>query len=199
MGEGYGPVLISRKFKTAEELRGKRVGTPGPLTTAALLFKIFTPGIINIDLPFDAIMPGIDDGTIDAGIVIHEGQLTYASLGYHKIVDYGESWQRETGGLPLPLGLDVVRRDLGEQLGGKLSDGLRRSIDYGYRYQDESIPYALKWGRGIDRERGERFVKMYVNELTIDMGDRGEAALTELFRLGTERAGMPEVRRFRLV
>jgi len=196
MGEGYGPVIISRKYKSLQELKGKIVGTPGPLTTATLLFKIFTEGIKNIDLPFDEIMKSIDDGKIDAGVIIHEGQITYQTLGYNKVLDFGELWTKETNGLPLPLGLDVVRKDLGEELARKLSLGLKESIRYGYEHQDEAIPYAMKWGRGIDYKLGEKFVKMYVSELTIDMGDQGKKALELLFRKGHEKnliTGVPEI------
>jgi 1,4-dihydroxy-6-naphthoate synthase len=182
MGEGYGPVIISRKYTSLEQLKGKTVGTPGPLTTATLLFKIFTDGIKNIDMPFDQIMHAVDVGKVDAGLLIHEGQLTYGSLGYNKVLDFGEFWKKETGGLPLPLGLDVVRKDLGEGLARRLSEGLKESIAYGYAHQDESVPYAMKWGRGIDYKLGERFVKMYVSELTIDMGENGKKALELLFQ-----------------
>lgn len=194
MGEGYGPVIISRKYRSLEELKGKTVGTPGPLTTATLLFKIFTDGIRNTDIPFDKIMGAVDDGTVDAGLLIHEGQITYQSLGYHKILDFGELWQKEAGGLPLPLGLDVVRRDLGEQLARTLSHGLKESIAYGYEHQDESIPYALRWGRGIDNTLGERFVKMYVSGLTIDMGANGLKALEMLYRKGFEKGLVPALK-----
>lgn len=193
MGEGYGPVIISRKYKALDELRGKTVGTPGPLTTATLLFKIFTDGIRNVDMPFDAIMQAVDDGVVDAGLLIHEGQITYQSLGYTKVLDFGEFWERETGGLPLPLGLDVVRKDLGQKMAAKLSLGLKESIAYGYKHQSESIPYAMQWGRGIDYKLGEKFVKMYVSELTIDMGDKGKAALELLFQRGRDKGLIPEV------
>ena len=193
MGEGYGPVIISRKYKTLDELKGKAVGTPGPLTTATLLFKIFTDGIKNIDMPFDTIMDAVDKGTVDAGLLIHEGQITYQSLGYNKILDFGEFWEKETNGLPLPLGLDVVRKDLGEELARKLSKGLKESIAYGYKHQDESIPYAMKWGRGIDYRLGEKFVKMYVSDLTIDMGEKGKKALELLFRKSFDKKLIPNV------
>ena len=198
MGEGYGPVIISRKYKTLGELQGKVVGTPGPLTTATLLFKIFTDGIKNIDMPFDKIMEAVDNDVIDAGLLIHEGQLTYMSLGYSKILDFGELWEKETNGLPLPLGLDVVRKDLGEGLARKLSQGLRDSIAYGYEHQNESIPYSMQWGRGIDEKLGEQFVKMYVSELTIDMGERGKRALELLFKLATEKQLLPQIKHFEL-
>jgi len=193
MGENYGPVLISRTCRTLGELRGRTVATPGTLTTATLLFRTFTEGIRHVDMPFDAIMDAVDRREVDGGVLIHEGQITYAALGYHKVVDFGELWHERTRGLPLPLGLDVVRCDLGEDLARTLSAGLRESIAYGYAHQDESIPYALRWGRGIERSLGEKFVKMYVSELTIDMGDRGRQALEELYRAAHERGLIPRV------
>ncbi len=191
MGEGYGPVIISRKYKSLNDLKGKTVGTPGPLTTATLLFKTFTEGINNIDMPFDKIMEAVDSGDVDAGLLIHEGQITYQSLGYNKILDFGEFWEKETNGLPLPLGLDVARKDLGEAMARKLSEGLKASIAYGYNHQDESIPYAMQWGRGIDYTLGEKFVKMYVSDLTIDMGEKGKQALELLFKRGFEKGLIP--------
>ena len=199
MGEGYGPVIISRKFRTLEELKGKTVGTPGPLTTATLLFKTFTEGMKNVDMQFDAIMEAVDSGKVDAGLLIHEGQITYQSLGYHKVLDFGEYWEKETGGLPLPLGLDVVRKDLGWDLARRLSESLKESIAYGYAHQDESIPYAMQWGRGIDKKLGERFVKMYVSQLTIDMGESGVKALEYLFQKGNEKGLIPLVPKLELV
>jgi 1,4-dihydroxy-6-naphthoate synthase len=199
MGEGYGPVIISRKHTTLQELRGGLVGTPGPLTTATLLFKTFTKGIANIDIPFDRIMEAVDSGEVDAGLLIHEGQITYQALGYHKILDFGELWNEKSGGLPLPLGLDVVRKDLGKELAKKISTALRESIAYGYAHQEESIPYALQWGRGIERDLGEKFVKMYVSDLTIDMGETGKKALTFLFEQGYSRGLIPRVAEFEVL
>ncbi len=193
MGEGYGPVLISRKYKTLDELKGKKIATPGRMTSATLMFKIFTDGLDNTDIAFDEIMPRIDSGEFDAGLLIHEGQITYQSLGYHKVLDFGELWKERYGALPLPLGLDVVRKDLGEDLGRRLSEGLKASIAYGYEHQDESVPYALQWGRGISRQLGERFVKMYVSQLTIDMGEPGRQSLELFFRLGHEKGLIPNV------
>jgi len=187
MGEGYGPVLISKKYKSLEELKGKRIATPGKLTTASLIFKIFTNGMENVDIPFDQIMDRVESDEFAAGVLIHEGQITYADHGFKKIIDFGELWKSKFGNLPLPLGLDVVRKDLGETMARTLSLGLKQSIQYGYTHQSESIPYALQYGRGIDIALGERFVKMYVSELTIDMGSRGKKALETLFKLGTER------------
>lgn len=191
MGEGYGPVIVSKKYKSLEELKGKTVATPGKLTTATLLFKIFTEGITNIDVPFDQIMERVNSGEFDAGLLIHEGQLTYSDEGFNKILDFGEFWDAYSGGLPLPLGLDVVRKDLGIELAKKLSFGLKQSIHYGYTHQSEAIPYAMQWGRGIDDKLGEKFVKMYVSELTIDMGEQGKRALELLFKLGHEKGFIP--------
>jgi len=193
MGEGYGPVLVSKKYTTLEELKGKRVATPGTMTTASLLFRIYGQGIENVEVPFDEIMSRVDSGEFDAGVIIHEGQLTYAAEGFTKIIDFGELWEKETNGLPLPLGLDVVRKDLGEEMARTLSVGLKESIRYGYTHQDEAVPYAMKWGRGIDYALGEKFVKMYVSELTIDMGENGKKALELLFKLGHERGIIPAV------
>lgn len=181
MGEGYGPVIVAKKNYKLEDLHGKVVATPGRLTTANLLFKLYTEGVNNIDVPFDQIIDAVQAGKVDAGLLIHEGQITYKDMGLHKVIDFGETWQNDSGGLPLPLGLDVVRKDLGEPLARRLSKGLQDSIHYGYQHQDESIPYALEFGRGIDTALGTRFVKMYVNDVTIDMGERGQRALQILF------------------
>lgn len=199
MGEGYGPVIVSRSYRSLNELRGKTVGTPGPLTTATLLFRMFTDEIHHVNLPFDKIMGAVDNGTVDAGLLIHEGQITYESLGYIKILDFGELWRDESGGLPLPLGLDVVRKDLGRELAVRLSAGLKESIAHGYRHQDESIPYAMRWGRGIDARLGERFVKMYVSELTIDMGEKGKKALELLYQKALDKHLIPALSAIDLV
>lgn len=199
MGEGYGPVIVSKKYRTLNELKGKTVATPGTLTTATLLFKIFTEGIANIDIPFDRIMERVDSGEFDAGLLIHEGQLTYAKEGFNKILDFGEFWENYSHGLPLPLGLDVVRKDLGFDLAKTLSHGLRESIHYGYTHQNEAIPYAMQWGRGIDYTLGEKFVKMYVSELTIDMGEKGKQALELLFTLAHQKGIIPRMPAVELV
>ena len=180
MGEGYGPVVISKEALTVDELEGKRVAIPGEITTAALLSRIFLPKFETVVRPFDAIFDAVDKGDADAGVIIHEGQLTYADKGYHKILDFGEQWEKETG-LPLPLGLDVVRRDLGRELAVEINTAMRASIDWAYENEEEALTYSLKFGRGLERELGRRFVKMYVSDITKDMGDAGEKALRELF------------------
>ncbi len=199
MGEGYGPVIVSKKYRTLEELKGKTVATPGKLTTATLLFKTFTDGIYNVDIPFDRIMEKVTSGEYDAGVLIHEGQLTYKAEGFNKILDFGEFWEKRSNGLPLPLGLDVVRKDLGVDLAKRLSAGLKQSIHYGYTHQRESIPYSLQWGRGINQQLGEKFVKMYVSELTVDMGEKGKMALELLYRLGAEKGLIPAVAEIHLL
>ena len=199
MGEGYGPVIVSKKYRTLEELKGKTVATPGKLTTATLLFRTFTDGISNVDIPFDMIMEKVTSGEFDAGVLIHEGQLTYKAEGFNKILDFGEFWEKKSNGLPLPLGLDVVRKNLGEDLAKRLSSGLKQSIHYGYTHQRESIPYALQWGRGINQQLGEKFVKMYVSELTVDMGEKGKKALELLYKFGAEKGLIPAVPEIQLL
>jgi 1,4-dihydroxy-6-naphthoate synthase len=189
MGEGYGPVVVSKTAMSVADLEGKRVAIPGAITTAALLARIFLPKFEPVVRPFDEIFDAVDNGEADAGVIIHEGQLTYADEGYHKIQDFGEQWAQETGGLPLPLGLDVVRRDLGRDLAEEINRAMRASIDWAYENEDEALTYSLQFGRGLERELGRRFVKMYVSELTKDMGDSGETALRELFARA-EKAGV---------
>lgn len=199
MGEGYGPVLVSKEYSSLNELKGKTVATPGPLTTATLLFRLFTDGIHNVDIPFDEIIERVATGEFAAGLLIHEGQITYQAEGFRKIVDFGELWKERYSSLPLPLGLDVVRKDLGREMATHLSEGLRKSIAYGYEHQEEAIPYSLQYGRGIQENLGKQFVKMYVNELTIDMGVQGKKALQTLFRLGAEKRILPLVPDFELL
>lgn len=191
MGEGYGPIIVSKKYKSMNELTGKTIGTPGRWTTAGLLLKIYVENVKNVDMPFDAIIDAVLNDKVDAGLLIHEGQINYHESGLHKLLDFGEVWRDDSKGLPLPLGLDVVRRDLGLEMAQRLSQGLRDSIHYGYEHQDESIPYALQFGRGINEQLGARFVKMYVNEVTIDMGARGEQALELLFQKAFEKKLIP--------
>lgn len=195
MGEGYGPVVVAGREMSPEELEGKRVAIPGKITTAALLAKIYLPEFEPVIRPFDEIFEAVDEGDAEAGVIIHEGQLTYADKGYHKIEDFGERWESETG-LPLPLGLDVVRRDLGRELAQEINRAMRASIEWAYEHEEEALTYALQFGRGLERELGRRFVKMYVSELTKDMGQAGEKALRELFTRA-EKAGVvdeaPEV------
>lgn len=180
-GWGYGPVVVSRRAMRVDDLAGKRVAIPGPLTTAALLLKTECPACETVELMFDQIPQAVLDGTVDAGVIIHESQLTYREEGLVKVLDFGELW-RDRDGLPVPLGLDVVRRDLGPELMRACSAGFRRSIEAAFEHEDEAIRYALQFGRGLDTARGKTFVHMYVNDLTLDMGARGRAGLELLYR-----------------
>jgi 1,4-dihydroxy-6-naphthoate synthase len=199
MGMGYGPVLVSRQYGTLEELKGKTVATPGELTTATLLFRLFTEGIAWENIPFDEIMDRVGTGEFAGGVLIHEGQLTYAREGFRQIVDFGALWAEKSGGLPLPLGLDLVRRDLGWELACELTQALKKSITLGYANQAEAIPYALRWGRGISAEEGTRFVKLYVNDLTLDMGEKGRLALEKLYQEAAARGLIPRCPELRII
>ncbi|MXW37893.1 MAG: ABC transporter substrate-binding protein [Acidobacteria bacterium] len=188
MGEGYGPVVVSRKAGSLEDLAGRRVAIPGPRTTAALLARCYIGEFEPVVVPFDQIFETVEAGRAEAGVVIHEGQLTYEARGFHLLSDFGVRFEDEHG-LPLPLGLDVVRRDLGRDLAIEVNRAMRASIDWAYANEDEALDYALLFGRGLERELGRKFVKMYVSALTRDMGDSGEAALRALFTMA-ERAGV---------
>ena len=191
MGIGYGPVLIGKENYSLSELKNKKIAHPGDYTTAILLAKIYLDDFIPVAMPFDEIMNAVQNGEVDAGIIIHEGQITYNQFGFKKILDFGEVWHKETN-LPLPLGLDVVRKDLGFQMAQKISQKLRESIEYGYKNLNDAVTYALKFGRGLNYELGEKFIKMYVNDLTIDMGVEGEKALKLLYDKAFEKNFIPE-------
>jgi 1,4-dihydroxy-6-naphthoate synthase len=179
MGDRYGPVVVARKDGPAS-LKGVRVAIPGELTTAFLTLRLFDPSVEYVVVPFDQIQEKVHAGEVAAGLLIHEGQLTYADEGLRKIVDLGEWWADRTGGLPLPLGGNVIRRDLGAAAISTLSRLLRDSIAYGLEHRDEAGDYAMQFGRGLDRKRTDRFVGMYVNGLTLDYGDRGREAVRRL-------------------
>jgi 1,4-dihydroxy-6-naphthoate synthase len=198
VGRGYGPLVVARAPMSLEDLRGCTVALPGEWTTAALVFRLFAPECRIVQRPFDAILDDVAAGRADAGVLIHEGQLTYASAGLHKVVDLGERWRTETE-LPLPLGLDVVRRDLGPSLAAEASHALRRSIEYACANEAAAIDYALQYGRGLDRELGRKFVGMYVNDDTMDLGDEGERALRELYTRGAAAGIVPAVGRLEIV
>jgi len=178
MGDRYGPIVVSKK--AASSLAGLRVAVPGELTTAFLTLRLFDPSVNYFVMPFDKIQEAVHAGDADAGLLIHEGQLTWADEGLKKIVDLGEWWAERTGGLPLPLGGNVIRRDLGPAAIASLSRLLRDSIAYGLAHRDEAIRHAMQFGRGLDRARTDRFVGMYVNNLTLDYGDRGREAVRRL-------------------
>jgi 1,4-dihydroxy-6-naphthoate synthase len=178
MGEGYGPIVVSKEPVTS--LEGKEIGVPGKLTTAFLLLCIYADGFIPVEMPFDEIMPAAARGDIETGLLIHEGQLTYKDAGLRMLFDIGELWAKETP-LPLPLGLNVVKRDIGEELQKEVLRVHKESIEYGLAHKKEALEYAMKYGRGIGEDVGEKFVLMYVNKYTQDLGGTGKAALEYLF------------------
>lgn len=181
MGKGYGPIVVARRAYRERTLREKVIAIPGYGTTANLLLRLALGDPPVIVVAFDQIPRVVRDRQADAGVLIHEGQITYEALGLRKVLDLGARWTAETG-LPVPLGINVIRRDLGEALGRRLSDALRASIRYAQAHVDEALDYALEYGRGIDRETCRRFVLMYVNDYTLALGDEGRRALETLYR-----------------
>jgi 1,4-dihydroxy-6-naphthoate synthase len=180
IGSGYGPIVVAREPLSLDELRETEIVVPGELTTAFLVLKLaLGESIAYRVLPFDRIQPEVVSGEARAGLLIHEGQLTYGDDGLAKCLDLGEWWLLETG-LPLPLGVNTARRDLGPTVLHELSEILRESIDAALEHRDEALEYALGFGRGMDAARGDSFIGMYVNELTQDYGDEGREAVREL-------------------
>jgi 1,4-dihydroxy-6-naphthoate synthase len=191
MGDGYGPRLVARAAKPDDPrraLEGLRIGVPGKLTTAYLALKLFQPSFEAVVLPFDQIEDAVGAGRVDVGLLIHEGQLTYADQGFALWADLGAWWQAETG-LPLPLGGNVVRRDLGPRLMQQIARDLRASIRYGLEHRSPALAHAKKFSRGLSDERTDTFVGMYVNQWTVDYGPRGRAAVQSLLDEGY-RAGV---------
>jgi 5,8-dihydroxy-2-naphthoate synthase len=182
MGKGYGPILVAKEPMDPKVIVDKVVAIPGSHTTAALLLRILVGDPPIIEVAFDKIPTVVLEGQADLGLLIHEGQITHRQMGLHKVMDLGEEWQKDSG-LPLPLGINVMRRDLGEDVHRRLSQALRDSIDYAYANVDEALEYAMRYGRGIDKETCRRFVLMYVNDYTKRLGPDGEAALRRLYDL----------------
>lgn len=181
-GSGYGPVVVAREPLSLDELRETEIAVPGRLTTAYMVLRMLLGGDFeHVPMRFDEILPAVADGSLAAGLLIHEGQLTYRDHGLVKIADLGEWWLLETG-LPLPLGVNTIRRDLGAETIREVSQILRESIDAALAHRDEALAYALGFGRGMDLERGDRFVGMYVNDLTCDYGEEGREAVRELLQ-----------------
>ena len=190
IGSGYGPVVVAREPLTREQLQSIEIAVPGRMTTAFLVLRLFLGDFRYREMPFDQILDEIKSGRADAGLLIHEGQLTYESEGLQKAVDLGEWWLLETG-LPLPLGINVARRDLGPELLHDLSEVLRDSIQAGLDNRAEAMEYALGFGRGLDTELADRFVGMYVNDFTCDYGEEGRAAVAELLKRGEDLGAFP--------
>jgi 1,4-dihydroxy-6-naphthoate synthase len=190
-GDGYGPMLVAREPIPLSELHRYLIAIPGRLTSAYLALRLFLPGAQTIEMPFDAIMPAVQRGEVPIGLLIHEGQLTYAEHGLVCLLDLGVWWAEQTGGLPLPLGINAVRTDLPAEVQREIARVFRESIRLGLEHREEAMRYALQFGRGIDPATGDRFVGMYVNALTLDMGERGKQAIELFLRRGAEAGIVP--------
>jgi 1,4-dihydroxy-6-naphthoate synthase len=191
MGDNYGPIVVARADGGPHKVKGARVAIPGTLTTAYLALRLYEPDFDYVVVPFDEIQQAVLDGKAEAGLLIHEGQLTYADEGLRKIVDLGEWWSERTGGLPLPLGGNIIRRDLGTEMIGKVSKMLHDSIAYALSHRQDAVQYAEQFGRGLDRERTDKFVGMYVNDLTLGYGERGRMAVERLMSEAFEKGLIP--------
>ena len=191
VGEQYGPMVVAPRHFGLEELKGMRVAVPGTLTTAYLALKLFAPKIETSVVPFDRIIPEVLAGKFEAGLIIHEGQLTYESSGLCKILDLGKWWHDLTG-LPLPLGGNAIRRDLGPQLIRTITQALRDSIKYALSHRDQALAYAMQFARDLDVQKADRFVGMYVNERTLDYGPDGREAVARLLEMGHNAGIIPQ-------
>ncbi|MBI4408506.1 MAG: ABC transporter substrate-binding protein [Gemmatimonadetes bacterium] len=191
MGEGYGPRIVATRPLRPETLAGRRVAVPGTLTSAFLALKLFQPDVATEVVPFDRVLEHVAQGRADAGLLIHEGQLTYASAGLHLVADLGEWWAEETGGLPLPLGGNVIRRDLGEELIARVAGQIRASIAYALEHRAEALAHAQAFGRGLDLAQTDEFVGMYVNPRTLDYGQDGRRAVQLFLDRGYEAGLIP--------
>jgi 1,4-dihydroxy-6-naphthoate synthase len=190
MGDGYGPRLVAREPRSRESLAGARIAIPGTLTTAYLALRLWQPDFIPLPTPFDEIEDVVERGDVDAGLLIHEGQLTFQDRGLHLLADMGEWWFQETG-LPLPLGGNVIRKDLGSELIETISRHLHASIAYGLQHRANALEHAMQYARGLDPRRADTFVGMYVNEWTLNYGERGRAAVRLLLDEGHKAGIIP--------
>lgn len=190
MGDNYGPMVVARQPGGLSDFRGRRIAIPGTLTTAYLALRLALPEFEPVVYPFDEILQVTAAGVVDAGLIIHEGQLTYHQQGLQLIVDLGQWWQQETG-LPLPLGGNAIRRDLGPRVMQEVTALLRQSIEYGLAHRQEALDHALQYGRDLDRTQADRFVGMYVNDWTLDFGPRGRQAVSTLLQRAYEARLIP--------
>lgn len=191
IGEQYGPIVVSKSSLPVRELRGKRIAIPGKMTTAFLVLQLLARDVEVVVVPFDHILDYVKAGKADAGLIIHEGQLTYKDHGLQKVLDLGAWWWDETK-LPLPLGVDVIRKSLGAETMKSFADVFKQSIIYSLEHRKEALDYAMPYGRGLTREAGDRFVGMYVNDYTRDLGPKGEAGIRELLTRGYEANILPK-------
>jgi 1,4-dihydroxy-6-naphthoate synthase len=190
VGEGYGPMVIAPRKISLANIKKTRIAVPGTLTTAYLTLKLFAPEVETVTVPFDKIIPAVLAGEFDAGLIIHEGQLTYANVGLIKAIDLGQWWREHTG-LPLPLGGNAIRRSLGEETMRITTTALRDSIQHALDHRDEALAYAMQFARDLDTALANQFVAMYVNERTLNYGEDGREAIRKLLQMGYERGIIP--------
>jgi len=190
VGEGYGPMIVASQRFSLDEIKKVKIAVPGTLTTAYLALKLFAPEIETAVVPFDRIIPEVIAGNFQAGLIIHEGQLTYSHSGLHKILDLGQWWREETK-LPLPLGGNAIRRSLGNDVMVKVTQALRDSIQHGLDHREEALSYAMQFARDLDTNLADKFVGMYVNERTLNYGEDGREAIRKLLALGHDRGIIP--------
>ncbi len=191
MGDNYGPIVVAREGGV-REVKGHKIAIPGTLTTAYLALQLYEKDFQHVVVPFDQIEQFVAAGKADAGLLIHEGQLTYSDNGLRKVVDLGEWWAEKTGGLPLPLGGNIIRRDLGPEMIRKVSKLLHDSIAYALSHRKDAVEYAQQFGRGLDKEKTDKFVGMYVNDLTLGYGERGRKAVERLMTEAFEKGIIPK-------
>ena len=191
MGKNYGPIVVAGKPIRAKSLASKLIAIPGTLTTAFLALRLFEPQFEYKVVAFDRIQGEVQKGRYDAGLLIHEGQLTYREMGLHKVLDLGEWWLKQTD-LPLPLGGNVIKRDLGRKLMERIAQDIKKSIQYGLDHREEAMAYAIQFSRGLDAQRVDRFIGMYVNDLTLDYGAEGKQAVRKLLQEAYKKKIIPE-------
>lgn len=191
IGDNYGPIVVAREEIDAADLANIKIAIPGTLTSAFLALSIHTPKFNYEVVPFDQIIDAVNEGRCDAGLLIHEGQLFYHNLGLHKVLDLGEWWHEHTGGLPLPMGGNAIRRELGEETIREVSSLLKESIQYSLDHREDALEYALQFARDMDPTLADRFVAMWVNDLTLDYSERGREAVRRLLKEGYERGIIP--------
>jgi len=190
VGDGYGPMIVAARNYTLDEVKKLKIAVPGTLTTAFLALKLFAPEVETVVVPFDKIIPAVVSGEFDAGLIIHEGQLTYAQDGLKKILDLGAWWNDQTG-LPLPLGGNAIRRSLGHEVQMITTQALRDSIQHALDHREAALEYAMQFARDLDTSMANRFVGMYVNERTLNYGDDGREAIKKLLEMGYDRGIIP--------
>ncbi len=190
VGEGYGPMIVARHPYAPSEIHRRRIAVPGTLTTAYLVLNLFSPGIETEVVPFDQIIQQVSEGKYDAGLIIHEGQLSYSKSGLQRVIDLGRWWREQTG-LPLPLGGNAIRRSLGPELMSSVGGALRESIQYALDHREPALTYALQFARDLDPQLADKFVGMYVNERTIDYGPDGREAVRRLLEMGHKAGIIP--------